>query len=489
MPSVLTLIGLLLIPGLAFALQNKPNILLIAVDDLRPELNCYGAAHMVTPHLDQLATEGIRFTRAYTQQAVCLPARISFFSGQHPQTTGITNLQGKYWQDNENPPTLMRHLKDNGYYTVAIGKVLHDEQWKEWDDWTEMMNLSNVFKSRYASPQSEKKLYELEQQADKLGLRGKERRQFVRLGPTESDFGEDSRYHDYAMTDIAIEKLQNLKKEGKPFFMNVGYRKPHLPFVAPKRYWDLYDRPSIQLTKTPEAPVNAPKIALTAWGELRAYKDVPEQGPLSQELARELIHGYYACVSFVDDQIGRLLAALDTVGLKENTLVVVWSDHGWKLGDHGMWCKHTNYEIDTRVPLFIRLPDGRQAGSITSELTSLIDIFPTICEFLDIETPDYCEGTSRAYLFGDSSTTKEIAAYSEFERHGGITGFTVKTGHLRYTEWIHLESREIRERELYDHSIDPLETLNRINVASYAETIPQLSERLHKGPAGRYFDH
>lgn len=489
MQRTLTLIASLLISSLTFALQTKPNILLIAVDDLRPELNCYGASHMVTPHLDQLAKEGIRFTQAYTQQAVCLPARISFFSGQHPQTTGITNLQGKYWNTNDKPLTLMRHLRQNGYYAVAMGKILHDEQWQEWDDWTEMMNLSNIFKSRYASPESEQKLNELEKEANRQGLKGKERRQFVRLGATESDFGDDSRYHDFAMTDIAINKLETLKRQDKPFFMNVGYRKPHLPFVAPKRYWDLYDRQSIELTKTPDAPANAPGIALTSWGELRAFKGIPPSGPLSPEMSKELIHGYYACVSFVDDQIGRLLSALEEYDLAKNTLVIVWSDHGWKLGDHGMWCKHTNYEIDTRVPLLIRLPDGRQAGSVSSEITSLIDIFPTICDFLNIKTPDHCEGTSRAYLFDDVSTIKEVAAYSEFERHSGITGFTLKTGHLRYTEWIHLKTGEVRERELYDHATDPLETLNAIHDSAYREILPQLSEHLHRGPAGRYVRH
>jgi iduronate 2-sulfatase len=203
-------------------------------------------------------------------------------------------------------------------------------------------------------------------------------------------------------------------------------------------------------------------------------------------MALDLIHGYYACVSFVDDQIGRLLKALDEQGLRENTLVVVWSDHGWKLGDHGMWCKHTNYEIDTRVPLFIRLPDGRQAGASAEELTELIDLYPTICDYLGLPVPEHCEGKSLTHLFDDASETTAKAAYSEFQRHGGVTGFSIKSGSFRYTEWIHLKSGEVRARELYDHSIDPAENFNRSSDPAYCEQIKPLSALLHTGPAGRY---
>jgi iduronate 2-sulfatase len=463
-----------------------PNILMIGIDDLRPELGCYGADHMVTPHLDNLAGESIRFERAYTQQAVCLPARISLFSGQFPQTTGVTTLQDKFWELHENPLTLMRHLRDNGYTAIGMGKILHDEQFREWDDWTEIMNLSPVIKSKYASPASETKLKQLEKEARAQKLRGKDYRQYVRLGPTEQDFGPDENYHDHAMTDIAIGKLKGLKDSDKPFFMNVGYRKPHLPFVAPKRYWDLYDRDELKPAANPDAPVGAPDIALMTWGELRAFKGVPDSGPVSEEMALELKHGYFACVSFVDDQIGRLLAALDAEGLADNTLVIVWSDHGWKLGEHGMWCKHTNYEIDTRIPLFIRLPDGRQAGTTANELAQLVDLYPTICDYLGLPVPEHVEGTSLAHLFDDPDSVRRVAAYSEFQRHGGVTGFTMKTGNIRYTEWIHLPTGEIRFRELYDHAVDPDENLNRADDPDYADRIASLSDLLHKGPAGRY---
>jgi iduronate 2-sulfatase len=465
---------------------EQPNILLIGIDDLRPELGCYGASHMVTPHLDNLAREGIRFEHAYTQQAVCLPARISLFSGQYPQTTGVTTLQDKFWQLHDDPLTLMRHLRNNGYHAIAMGKILHDEQWKEWDDWTEMMNLSKVYKSRYTSEDSLNKLELLEKEAKAKGLKGKAYRQYVKLGPTEQSFGPDENYHDLAMTNLAIEKLRQHKKGDKPFFLNVGYRKPHLPFVAPKRYWDLYDRDELKTSSHPEAPQGAPAIALTSWGELRAYKGVPKEGPVSEEMALELIHGYYACVSFVDDQVGRLLAALKEEGLDKNTLVIVWSDHGWKLGDHGMWCKHTNYEIDTRVPLFIRLPDGRQAGATAMELTELIDIYPTICEYIGLPIPEHCEGKSVTYLFDDASQVRTKAAYSEFQRGGGVTGFSIKTGNLRYTEWIHLKSGKVRARELYDHCVDPDETVNRINQPAYEDRLSDFAGILHMGPAGRH---
>lgn len=469
------------------AATDRPNILMILVDDLRPELGCYGAAHMVTPNIDRLAGNGMLFERAYTAQAVCLPSRISLFSGQYPQTTGVTNLQQKYWQLHENPMTLTRYLRENGYRTIALGKVYHDERWQEWDDWTEMMNRRDgIHRSRYASPESAKLLQVLDAEAKEMGLQDRAYRQHVRLGPTEQTFGPDENYHDYDMTSLVIDKLQRLKDAKQPFFLNVGYRKPHLPFVAPKRFWDLYDRESLPMTTNPEPPAGAPEIALMTWGELRNYRDVPAEGPVSDSLARELTHGYYACVSYVDAQVGRLLAALESTGLSDSTLVVLWGDHGWKLGDHGMWCKHTNYEIDTHIPLIVKLPDSEHAGARISEPTETIDIYPTICEFLGLEVPESVEGQSFAYLFEDPSESRQELAYSEYERHAGITGFSMKQKQLRYTEWIHLESGEIRFRELYNHAKDPQENFNIIDDPAVANLLPILSENLHLGPAGRY---
>ena len=466
---------------------DRPNVLMILIDDLRPELGCYGAGHMVTPNLDQLASEGLRFEQAYTAQAVCLPSRISLFSGQYPQTTGVTTLQDKYWKLHDNPLTLTRYLRENGYRTIALGKVYHDEQWKEWDDWTEMMNLRNsIHQSRYASSESKKLLEKLDQEAKSLGLQDKEFRQHVKLGPTEQTFGPAENYHDYDMTNLAIEKLHKLKDSNQPFFMNVGYRKPHLPFVAPKRFWDLYDRDTLPMTQNPDSPVDAPQIALMTWGELRAYKDIPEEGPVSDDMARELTHGYYACVSFVDEQVGRLLKTLKDTGLSDDTLVLLWGDHGWKLGDHGMWCKHTNYEIDTRIPLLVRLPDQSQAGKVVSEPTETIDIYPTLCEYIGLGIPDSIEGQSFAYLFEDASLSMQNVAYSEYQRHSGISGFSMKHGTFRYTEWIHLESGDIKYRELYDHATDPDENYNVVASSEYAQEIAALSPILHEGPAGRY---
>jgi iduronate 2-sulfatase len=469
----------------AFA-SGKPNILLIGIDDLRPELGCYGASHMVTPNLDELATESIRFERAYTQQAVCLPARISLYSGQYPQTTGVTTLQDKFWELHKDPLTLPKYLRQNGYHAIAMGKVLHNEQWREWDDWTEMMNSAPHMKTLYASRESIEDIQQLQEEAKAKGLKGKPYRQYIKLGPVERTFGPDTNYHDLKMTDIAIGKLRQAKALDKPFFMNVGYRKPHLPFVAPKRYWDHYDREKLALAGNPEAPDGAPDIAMTNWGELRVYKGVPKEGPVSEELARELIHGYYACVSYVDDQIGRLLQVLEEEGLADNTLVIVWADHGWKLGEYGGWCKHTNFEIDTRVPLFIRLPDGRQAGTTATELTELIDLYPTICEYIGLPIPDLCEGESRTYLFEDATVARNKAAYSEFQRSRSMTGFTIKSGDFRYTEWINIQKGAVDHRELYDHSIDPDENKNRANDPDYASRIFELSKTLHKGPAGRH---
>lgn len=465
------------------ACAERPNILFVLIDDLRPELSPYGAEHMHTPNFERLSQQSVRFERAYTQQAVCLPARISLFSGQYPQTTGVTTLQDKFWQLHENPLTLTRLLRENGYRTIGMGKIYHDEQWREWDDWTEMMNISDVLKSRYASPESEAALAELEKQARALGLEGKEYRQFVRLDAVERTYGSDDRYHDIAMTQLAIEKVRKYAKDETPFFLSVGYRKPHLPFVAPKRYWDLYNREALPVPAQPTSPERAPPIALTEWGELRAFKGIPARGPIHQELAQELVHGYLACVSMIDDQIGRLLNVLEEENLMDNTIIVVWGDHGWKLGDLGMWCKHTNYEIDVRIPLFIRLPKEQTGGSATYHITETIDIFPTICELVGLAIPSGCEGKSLLPVLRNPTAPSDEVAYAEFQRTGQITGFSVRTAQFRYTEWIQMKNGEVYATELYDLARDPNESTNIAGLPETASTIATLAPLLHAGPA------
>ncbi len=437
----------------------KPNILFIGVDDLRPELNCYGANHMRTPNIDRLAAQGVRFDRAYCQQAVCLPSRISLFTGMRPDSTGVHDLQTKFRKTIPDVVTIPQHLGAAGYHTIGMGKVYHDEQWGEWDEWIDVKTVSPT--PEYHLDDLVAELERKEEEASEKHLKGKKLRQYVKGPSLEAADRPDANYHDGAMTDLAIGKLK--ERKDRPFFMTVGYKKPHLPFIAPKTYWGLYDRDTITLPDNYFLPEGAPQIALMTWGELRAYSDIPKQGPVSNEKALELIHGYRACVSFVDAQIGRLLAALDEEGLAENTVVVLWSDHGWKLGEHAMWCKHTNFEIDARVPLIIRMP-GMTGNRHTEAMVELIDLYPTLCAMAGIEAPDRCEGDNLLPLLQDPNAEGDTQALSQYKRSrqrgGDIIGYSIKVPEGRYTEWINVETDEKVATEYYDHAKDPDENRN-----------------------------
>ncbi|HAV13022.1 MAG TPA: iduronate sulfatase, partial [Opitutae bacterium] len=337
------------------AASDRPNILILSIDDLRPELGCYGATHMVTPAIDKLANESVLFEQAYVQQAVCLPSRISLFTGMRPNSTGVHDLYTKFRETIPNAVTMTQHFGANGYRTYGLGKVYHNEQSSEWTDWINTNSIEGV--NGYQNPKTLETIQRLMAEAQAKGLKDKALRQYIKGPAYESADAPDSSYHDGAMTDLAIQALQAHGDE--PFFMVVGYKKPHLPFVAPKKYWDLYDFEGIQLPSNYYAPEDAPRIAQMTWGELRSYSGIPAKGPVDDLTARKLIHGYYASVSFVDAQIARLMEALEVAGLADNTIVVLWGDHGFKVGEHAMWCKHTNYEIDARVPFIIKAPSGR----------------------------------------------------------------------------------------------------------------------------------
>ncbi|MEC7287880.1 MAG: sulfatase [Verrucomicrobiota bacterium] len=405
----------------------KPNFLRLSIDDLRPEIGCYGATHMVTPHMDNLADQSMRFDQAYVQQAVCLPSRISLFTGMRPNSTGVHDLQTKFRVTIPDAVTLPQHFAAHGYKTIGMGKVFHDEQWGEWSQWIDTNKLSGV--KPYQKPETQEKIKALRQEAKQKGLKGAQLRRYI-MGPAfEKADVPDGMYHDAAMTSRAIEALKEVKDQA--FFMVVGYKKPHLPFVAPRQYWDLYDFDAIQLPENYYAPKGAPRIAQMSWGELRAYSGIPQKGPVDNMTARHLIHGYYATVSFVDAQIGRLMGALKKEGLAENTIVILFGDHGFKIGEHAMWCKHTNYEIDTRVPFLIRTPWPSLKADSTAALVELLDLYPTLCDLAGLPTPDQCEGSSLLPLLKDSQAPWTDLAYSQYPRHGGVVGYSVKSPSAR----------------------------------------------------------
>jgi arylsulfatase A-like enzyme len=460
-------IGLaLIVVGMAgdIVSAQRPNILFIGVDDLRPELGCYGAEHIRSPNIDQLALESTRFDHAYCQQAVCLPSRISLFTGMHPESTGVHDLHTHFRDTIPNVVTLTEHLGKHGYKTIGMGKVYHDEQKSEWDRW---INPSK--NSPYHRPEILTELQQREAEASSKGLKGHRLRQYTKGPSVESADRPDIEYEDGRITQTAIKQMRKTGK--RPFFLTVGYRKPHLPFIAPKRYWDRYNRNEITLPNNYFLPKDAPQISLMNWGELRAYSDIPSTGPVPKDKARELIHGYYACISFIDEQIGLLLRELKKTGLEKNTIVVLWSDHGWKLGEHAMWCKHTNFEIDARVPLLIRMPNAEKGGKISSEMVELVDLYPTLCELAGIKTPSACEGRSLApILRGEKVSDWRQHALSQYKRSrktgGDITGYSIKYQDVRYTEWINNDSGKRTATEFYDHQNDPNENTNAVSTLS-----------------------
>jgi len=287
----------------------------------------------------------------------------------------------------------------------------------------------------------------------------------------------DNAYADGRIADEAVTSLEQLSDA--PFFLGVGFKKPHLPFNAPAKYWDLYDANAIQLADNPYAPLNSPDVGHTPWGELRGYAGMPRSGPMPDDLARQLVHGYYACVSYVDAQIGRVLDALERLELAQNTVVVLWGDHGWKLGEHGMWCKHTNYEVDVHAPLIFRAP-GLPEGQRTRALVELVDVYPTLCDLCHLDTPGHVQGTSAAPLFNEPDRPWKTAAFSQYPR-GRFMGYSMRTDTHRYTEWHAPRQEEVVARELYDHRSDAAENRNVVDLAENAELVKALARQLHAG--------
>jgi arylsulfatase A-like enzyme len=455
--------------------RRKKNVLFIAVDDLRPQLGCYGKKHIISPNIDRLAARGLLFESTYCQQAVCGPTRASLLSGVRPDTSEIYGNRTPVRKAMPNVTTLPEHFKNNGYETASIGKIYHfsDDDRQGWskEPYRAEKLKESIWTGRgylTSTAIAEMTLYN---------------RQFPKMkgrGPAfEAAEVPDDSYPDGANVEHALQELNRLKD--KPFFLAMGFYKPHLPFNAPKHYWDMYKPGDITLADNPFVPKNAPKYAMTNWGELRNYYGIPKKGPCSDELARQLIHGYYACITYIDALIGRLLDELDKLKLTDNTVIILWGDHGWKLGEHGGWCKHTNFELDTHVPMILSVPGIKTAGRRTKALTEYVDIYPTLSEACWLELPDHLEGHSMMPLLEDPDRPWKKAAFSQYPRGGRIMGYSMKTKRFRYTEWQDRPTGKIMARELYDHNKDPHENVNVAGKSEYKQEIQRLSEMLKQG--------
>ncbi len=451
------------IPALAQE-QTQPNVLFIAVDDLRPELGCYGQTHIHSPNIDKLAEGGLTFNRAYCNIPVCGASRASLLSGIRPSRTRFVDYACRLDDEVPGVVSLPMHFRNNGYQTASLGKIFHhqndgkgswsDSPWfpqGDWEGW-----------QAYVVQES---IEQVDHRPDGNGL----------SGPSfEWPDAPDHVYPDGMIAVEAVRKLREYGNSGGPFFLAVGFLKPHLPFNAPKKYWDLYDFNQIQLPDNMIKPEGAPIESMHNFGELRNYTDVPDQGPLEEEFMRRLIQGYYACVSYTDAQIGKVLNELERLGLSENTIVVLWGDHGWHLGEHNLWCKHCNFEKVLHTPLILRVP-GKKENIHTDALVEFIDIYPSLCELAGLEIPFHLQGRSFVPLAENPGQPWKTEIYCRW-----IRGETIVTQSHTYTEWFSDQTREMTARMMYNLSNDPEETVNIADKKENEKLVEELSGKIRK---------
>lgn len=509
LPYGLLLLSLLTMFGCSTPKKDvvKPNILFISIDDLRPTLGAYGDPTAITPNIDQFASEGMTFRQTFAQVAVCAPSRASLMTGLRPDSTRVWHLGDKFRDINPNTVTMPQHFSKFGYHTVNLGKIFHNYMPDSisWDE-------PDLRPARYVQPDWLKRdgetFYISEEvnrsQAIKrdslLKLRPVRYADGWNTGPAwEAAAVHDTMYYDGAQTQLAKKTLTRLAKKDEPFFMGLGYFRPHLPFAVPKKYWDLYDPEKIPLAANPNVPENAPGHTMNSMYELRHYDGFNQIGHpqseyrMSEDTARILKHGYYASVSYVDALLGNLIAHMKEIGIYENTIIIIWGDHGWKLGDHNSWGKMTNYNIDLQVPMIIRYPNQENRGAQTFEITELVDMFPSLCEIAGVEVPDYMQGTSFVPLIKDPKRTWKDAAFSQFHRRpvhsadgNRYMGYSINTKAYHYIEWYTWDPKtgtrgELKNLELFDREDDPNETINIAGQQSLSEVIEGLSEKLASG--------
>ena len=465
------------------AAADKPNILFIAVDDLKPMLGCYGDTVVKTPRLDRLAEQSTVFLNAHCQQAVCAPSRASLMTGLRPDSTQVWDLKTKIRDMNPDVVTLSQFFKQNGYTAVGTGKIFdfRSVEGHEHDDAASWSRPYVVFPKNpneqfgFLDPDFHQRV----KRAKASGTKSRELKKALGgFPPVEIHMDvPDNAYDDGLIAETGIKLLNELAPKDDPFFIAVGFKKPHLPFVAPKKYAELYKRSQFKPDPLQVAPKGAPEYAVQPGWELRngSYSGIPAEAPLSEELQAELIHGYYACVSYIDAQIGKLLDALQATGEAENTIVVFWGDHGFHLGDHGIWCKHTNYEQATRVPLLIA--DLRAPKRIkNSSPVEFVDIYPTLCELAGLPVPKVLEGDSLVPIVNGSQQAVKSAAVSQYPRnapgHGEVMGYAFRDSRYRYVEW--RQGDDVIDHEFYDYKRDPKETRNLIDTSEYLREINRM---------------
>ncbi|WP_324025425.1 sulfatase [Maribacter sp. BPC-D8] len=516
--------------------SKKPNILFIAIDDLRPELGAYGSEVAITPNMDALAAQGLLFNNAYCQEAICSPSRASVMTGARPETIKVIENFSYFRDLNPDIVTLPQHLRTEGYETVYAGKIFHPGYTDEELSWSRKAysgpNVAPVPNRvrGYVLPENQEMFKK--NRAEVIAKYGENApRNGLGKGPAyEFADAPDNTYEDGHNTELAIETMKEMAKNDKPFFLGLGFLKPHLEWIAPKKYWDLYEGKDLQMTDQHDGPKDGAAMGLHASFELRARADIPNYGDIDEEQAKNLKRAYLATVSYVDAQIGKMLTALDEAGLRDDTIIMLWSDHGWHLGDMGIWGKATNYEIATRVPLIVSTPNMPETvrGTKTNALVELVDMYPTLCDLAGVSIPETLEGQSFKPLLTDPNRKWKEAAFTQFPSpalrewaanplskgmretsfgplleeveekiklqqgdkwnrdlfENRLMGYSMRTADYRFTVWKDYTDKESEPVffELYDHKNDPTETVNIAN--DNPKVVKELLTQFNKGWQG-----
>ena len=522
------LLGYLLLKGDA-VLQTKKNVLFIAIDDLRTELGTYGHDEVKSPNIDALASKSLQFERAYCQVAVCSPSRASLLTGRRPDTNHVWHIAAdEYWRNYTNATTIPQYFKESGYISIGMGKIFHPGAPSGHDD--QDFSWSPEGLPYYHSPVE-----------NEYGPGNR-----TSLWWSFEGFS-DNQLPDGQIADNAVSVLQQLKKnqtkgDDRPFFLAVGFHKPHVPFFAPDKYYNMYPFSSeIKLPTNPDAPVDMPPIAWSTWGAVRDFDNTKVLFPnltmcktdakasisgkecrMPDEAAKKIRKAYYACVSYTDAQVGRVVKELETQGFADDTVIILWADHGWQLGEHNEWAKFTNFEDAVHVPFMIRVPGVTDKGMRTQALVELIDIFPSMTELAGVDVPKMCpedqsdiltcvEGSSVAPLLKDPTKQWKKAAFSQYARPGtglhqipghppfdndehdeNVMGYTVRTDQYRFTEWYRFNRitavpnfKEIWGTELYDHTKPTVffndENTNLAKKPEMKSTVTELRKILQAG--------
>ena len=480
----------------------KSNILVITIDDFKPNLGSYGDHKAISPAIDALASRGTLFTSAYCQQSVCAPSRVSMFTGLRPDTTGVLDLHTYMRAINPDVVTLPQFFRENGYTTIGYGKLMHgaknDDKDKSWSEFADSLPFNSDHPAPILDKFQDPKCHEIYKKLSKNGKKVKtpllvNKLKALKAYPVSEAFDlPDDTYRDGAIAKLGIKRLKELKGSGENFALFLGFTKPHLPFNAPKKYWDLYDPENFELAAYRKQDKQRPNYAYHSYGELAAYSGYEIGKPVAEDKQRHLIHAYYACVSYVDAQVGKVLDELKKLDMEKDTIVVLWGDHGWHLGDHGIWCKHSNFEQATRAPLIISAP-GMTAGQVSESSAEFIDIFPTLCDLSELQGPKALEGESLVPVLKDANATVKPYAVSQYKRWASH-GYTMRKGRYRLTLWMpknyfgfqKFDESQIKEMELYDYQKDPNETTNFAKHPEYANVVKDMKKSFAEFFASQY---